>query len=151
MYIWSQSGLITLRVACVPFKHVSYIYTPGIRSTYVEGYIVFGFPSIRSFIHSSICLFIRVCICTNVNILHQSFTWSFFLLHIFLKAYTVGCCVVSVTTRWLQVTSFCWCCWPKVKVTDLENSVMFMSKFCLKFFPFAYIFESSHFRMLMCG
>ena len=35
--------------------------------------------------------------------LRQSFTWSFFLLHIFLKAYTLGCwCVVSVTTRWLQ-------------------------------------------------
>ena len=31
------------------------------------------------------------------------------------------------------------------------NVNILRQKFCVKFFPFAYIFESLHFRMLMCG
>ena len=45
----------------------------------------------------SFCL--SFCSSVRVNILLQ----SFFLMHIYLKAYTLGCwCVVSITTRWLQ-------------------------------------------------
>ena len=58
-----------------------------------------GVYSFRLSVSSSV----RPCVRTNVNILRQSFAWSFFLLYIFLKAYTLGCwCVFSVTTRWLQ-------------------------------------------------
>ena len=44
---------------------------------------------------------------------------------------------------------FCWIIIPTPEVSDLENSVMFTSKY-VKVLSFAYIFESLHFRMLMC-
>ena len=50
-------------VLCI--VHVLQLLLYPQRTKYVEGYIVFGFPSVRP----SVC----ACICMNVNILHQSF------------------------------------------------------------------------------
>ena len=42
-------------------------------------------------------------LCTSVNILHQSFAWSFLLFLIFLKVYPLGCLrMISVTSIWQQ-------------------------------------------------
>ena len=79
LYFWQFQLTCMIADVKLALQKDGFILLPSIR------------PSVRMSAH------------TYINILCQSFVWSFFLLLIFLKAFYLGCwCLINVTSVWLQ-------------------------------------------------
>ena len=93
---YSEENLVLLLKFLGMFPTCNYNFF--IPPTYEVCWGVYSFRhSIRPSVISSVCPSVH----TSVNILRQSFAWSFLLFLIFLKAYPLGCLhMISVISIW---------------------------------------------------